>query len=93
MDLSNNEVTKEPGYKEFVLENFTRTIISLDGYGKIKLASDYQFNFNFILIILEKTLIMARMILIVMKMKMVQNLKVCFNICIFLKQKFLIFLF
>lgn len=78
MDLSNNEVTKEPGYKEFVLENFTRTIISLDGYGKINLMSDW-FNFNLILIILEKTLTMAKMILIAMKMKMVQNLKVYFN--------------
>lgn len=32
MDLSNNEVTKLQGYKEFVLEKFSKTLKYLDGY-------------------------------------------------------------
>lgn len=32
MDLSNNEVTKEQGYKEFILEKFSKQLKSLDGY-------------------------------------------------------------
>lgn len=32
MDLSNNEVTKQQGYKEFILEKFSKTLKCLDGY-------------------------------------------------------------
>lgn len=35
MDLSNNEVTKEEGYKEYVSEYFSKTIKCLDGYDSI----------------------------------------------------------
>lgn len=32
LDLSNNEVTKEEGYKEYVIEYFAKSITCLDGY-------------------------------------------------------------
>lgn len=35
MDLSNNEVTKEEGYKEYVIEYFAKSIKCLDGYDLI----------------------------------------------------------
>jgi len=32
LDLSNNEVTKEEGYKEYIIEYFAKSIKCLDGY-------------------------------------------------------------
>lgn len=32
LDLSNNEVTKEQGYREFVLQKLTKNLKFLDGY-------------------------------------------------------------
>lgn len=51
-------MTKEQGYKDFVLENFTRTIISLDGYGVfyILLIHVCMDNFNWIFTIFRENL-------------------------------------
>lgn len=39
LDLSSNEVTKEEGYKEYVIEYFSKTIKLLDGYDSVILTT------------------------------------------------------